>query len=106
MTLSGFRTLCQQVLSCYIAICKVYICNMINYLPVCFLRYSLIKASVTSFHVKDRDMAFLSCNSAKAGVSIAKNQKGIWLNFFKHRINIYQYLACCGRCVSPAAFRK
>ena len=47
-----------------------------------FFRKALIKATVTGFHVEDRDVKALGTYHAEAAVGIAQDQYGIWLDLY------------------------
>src|SRR5690606_32082186 len=100
------ETFPQEVFTGYGAIGKINIRYVIYYLPVRFLRHTLIKAAVSGFHMKDRNLSFLCRNCAETAVGIPQYQERVGLFRLQDGINGNQYTPYRFRCVLSGRFQK
>ena len=96
----GRDAFAQQVLAGDATIREVDVGDVVNDFAVGFFGHALVKAAVAGFHVEDGDVALLGGNGTEAAVGIAKDQEGIWFDFFEDRVDINKDLAnrCRGGC--------
>ena len=73
------KTALGQITSCVLGISHIHIGNNIHNPAVCLLRQTLVLATVSGFHVKDRNMQTLGRDSRQAGIGIPENQQCIGL---------------------------
>jgi len=96
----GLRTnsLCDQVSTRVLGQYHIDVTEMIEHFAVEFLGNALIKTTVTSLHVEDRDLPPLRGDYRQTGVCIAVKKNGIGLLHLEHRIGLADDLGNCLRC--------
>ena len=85
--LVGWQTLTQQIVTCDGAVGEVDVRRVVHDAPVRLFGHTLIKATVTGFHVEDRHLAALGGYHRQTAVGVAQHQHGFGFLFGQHTIH-------------------
>ena len=86
-TLLG-QTAVSQIPARMLRVRHVHIADDVHNASVCLFWQTLVFATVSCFHMEDRDMKPLGTNYAQAGVGIAQNQYGIRLHLHHQMVTL------------------
>ena len=91
----------SEVTACVLAVGHVHIGNDVDYTAVGLFREAFVLASVSGFHVENRDMKPFGAYDAQAAVGVSENEDCVWLRSDKEFVAAVDYISAGGTEVIP-----